>query len=444
MKKFIVLIIMSLFFSACEKEQIIYIADHFADIQKQYMYFRTNETDEWTVFKDEIKGFEYEEGYTYKLKVLLKKDENKEPVFELIEVLSKIQNLAMSIYDIKWDVKSLKGINSLDKTPIFSIQNEKITGNTSCNTFSADFQLDHNNALEIENIITTKRYCEKLMSTEKAFLNNLRNAKSIERTDNKILFKNMSGEVVLEAARTSEETTATIEKTWYLTSLKGAALSTENPIHFTIKDKQISGNNSCNTFGGEFISDGKKSFKTEKIRKTMRFCQDTDQLERTFHENLSKVTSYKIQDDNLLLLDESGYIIITASTDEKDLTTEVPSNYTIEYKVFSPNLAYNNKVVETENTLYRNCLLPEVCSKKELTLSKTELSFFKEALEKLDFRNIENLKAPSENYKQNLVPGATLIISYQGKTYRVPTFDHGNAPLEISEIVKQIEKLSSE
>lgn len=444
MKKLIALLIFGLFFTACEKEQIIFVADHYADTQNQHLLTRISETDDWTVFKEKIKGFDYKEGYAYKLKVLVKKDDNKAPVLELIEVLSKTQNIASAIKNNKWEVQNLQGVKTVEAAPFFTIKDGKINGNTSCNTFSADFQIDKNNALEIGNIITTKRYCEKLVSVEKAFLNNLRNAKSVELTDNKVLFKNMDGEVVLEAEHTIDNKIPAIDNTWYLTSLKGAALNTEKPIHFTIKGDQIKGHNSCNTFGGTFLTDKNKLFKTEKIYKTEMYCQDTDHLERKFHENLGKVTSYKIENNSLLLMDAAGYIIMSAAHKEKALTAEVPSNYIIEYKVFGSDLAYKHKIIEKEAKLYRKCLLPEVCSKKEVYLSKTDLGFFSKALEKIDIENIENLKAPSENYKQNTVPGATLIITYQGKTYRVPTFDHGNPPSEVGDIVKQIEKLSSE
>lgn len=443
MKKLFTLLMLGLFFTACEKEQIIYIADHFADAQNQYLYARSNETDEWTVFKDPIEGFTYEEGYAYKLKVLVKKNKNEQPTIQLLEVLSKNKNINKALIDVKWEVQKLKGVENLESgAPFFSIKDHKISGSTSCNTFSADFQLN-NNRVSIGEIMTTKKFCVDLAKIENAFLSNLRNSEIVTLENNQIIFKDKAGEVLFSATESPQKSINAIENTWYLTSLKGAALHTEKPIYFTIKANQIRGNDACNTFGGNFLTDANNLFKTSKIKKTMMFCEDTDQLERKFHDNLSKVASYKIENNSLLLMDASGYVLMTAGTKENALKKEVPSNYIVEYKVFAPDLAYSHKIIEKEATLYRKCLLPEVCSKKEIYLSKTDLRLFDEAIQKLNLPRLENLKVPSSKYKENQVPGATLIITYQGKTYRVPTFDHGNPPQEISGIVKKIDELIS-
>ncbi len=58
-------------------------------------------------------------------------------------------------------------------------------------------------------------------------------------------------------------------------------------------------------------------------------------------------------------------------------------------------------------------------------------------------KEIENLVPPSTKHKNDAAAGATLIVSFEGKSYRVPTFDHGNPPQSIQKIVDRIMKLRS-
>ncbi|WP_372756308.1 hypothetical protein [Mariniflexile sp.] len=76
-----------------------------------------------------------------------------------------------------------------------------------------------------------------------------------------------------------------------------------------------------------------------------------------------------------------------------------------------------------------------VCKKEDWsTLLKT--------LKDIDISNIPNLKAPSENRFFDGAAMANFKIIYQGKTYETPTFDHGNPPKEIAQLVKEMLSIS--
>lgn len=64
------------------------------------------------------------------------------------------------------------------------------------------------------------------------------------------------------------------------------------------------------------------------------------------------------------------------------------------------------------------------------------------ALKPVDIENISNLKAPSEKRFYDGAAIANLKIIYKGKTYETPSFDHGNPPNEIAELVKEILSIS--
>lgn len=74
--------------------------------------------------------------------------------------------------------------------------------------------------------------------------------------------------------------------------------------------------------------------------------------------------------------------------------------------------------------------------------SETDWNTLLKALEPINIENIPNLKAPSENrFFDGAAIGNLKIIS-NGKTYETPSFDHGNPPKELAELVKEILSIS--
>ncbi|GAA4280525.1 hypothetical protein [Gaetbulibacter aestuarii] len=59
-------------------------------------------------------------------------------------------------------------------------------------------------------------------------------------------------------------------------------------------------------------------------------------------------------------------------------------------------------------------------------------------LDSLDLKTIENLKAPSDKRLFDGAAHASLSINYKDKTYKSPSFDHGNPPKAIASLVKVI------
>ncbi len=98
MKRIVLLLVLTSLFSSCEEEKIIFVADHqvsCADSTLQNcMLIKENESDEWQKFGDSIKGFSYEEGYAYQIKIKVKKIASSTPenpifTYSLIDIISK-------------------------------------------------------------------------------------------------------------------------------------------------------------------------------------------------------------------------------------------------------------------------------------------------------------------------------------------------------------------
>jgi hypothetical protein len=98
MKQIILILVMAVFFSSCEEEKTIFVADHLVSCEGSFpqkcMLVRENEDDQWQNFYDNIEGFTFVEGYTYKLKVKIEKiAEPKADAsglkYTLIDIISK-------------------------------------------------------------------------------------------------------------------------------------------------------------------------------------------------------------------------------------------------------------------------------------------------------------------------------------------------------------------
>lgn len=103
---------------------------------------------------------------------------------------------------------------------------------------------------------------------------------------------------------------------WILTKLNGDVLNLDNSeleqpyIKLTTKDNSIGGTGGCNSFGGTFALNDNQTIAFSQMLATMRYCEDSG-IEKMFMSNLQKATSYVIDNDELTLKDENGYVLIT-------------------------------------------------------------------------------------------------------------------------------------
>lgn len=106
-----------------------------------------------------------------------------------------------SFYDSKWELKKMHtttGIESITTAAFIKFDKEKKSagGNGSCNNFGGSFTID-NNKISIQNIFSTKMYCEGVQQTEDAYFSLLQKVNNYVLKD-KILLLYMDKEILLE------------------------------------------------------------------------------------------------------------------------------------------------------------------------------------------------------------------------------------------------------
>ncbi|CAM1364740.1 DUF4377 domain-containing protein [Tenacibaculum xiamenense] len=158
--------------------------------------------DNWTLFYDEIEGFNYVPGNIYKLKVSVTSlDPSSVPAdastkkYKLIEVISKTPDTKLNLNDI-WVLTHLNGtpisIKSENERPQMEINlsENRVFGKGACNRFNGSIKKLSGNTLNFdERMMSTKMMCQN-MKLEDSFFRALAETNSYQIKNNNLHFFN--------------------------------------------------------------------------------------------------------------------------------------------------------------------------------------------------------------------------------------------------------------
>ncbi len=198
-------------------EKTIYIGPQLVDCAgvapQQCMQVKESPEAEYTLFYDQIEGFEYEAGYDYTLKVKEEKVENPPADaadfrWILVEIVSKTaasappavaSSLEGQTFSLDWYLSSAgEQVQVLPEAEITAeISEGTIGGSAGCNHYSASIQVD-GDQVKIEQGMTTLMACaEPVMRQEQAYLETLGKAASYQLADGVLTFMDSQGSVIL-------------------------------------------------------------------------------------------------------------------------------------------------------------------------------------------------------------------------------------------------------
>ncbi len=122
---------------------------------------KVNVSDDWSFFYDNIEGFEYEWGFTYKIKVIIEDIENppqdsSSVKYTLLEVIEKIKEPTTSLFDIS--VSRATGLLVKESENIYKIYNDKEIEclDSSCETIDSLIAQDMAILLEFKHQVDTE------------------------------------------------------------------------------------------------------------------------------------------------------------------------------------------------------------------------------------------------------------------------------------------------
>jgi len=207
--KYVFLIIMMACTSNTEvQSKTLFIADHLEDCvgvgPQTCMLIKETPEGEWTLFYDQIEGFEYEEGYAYQL--LVNETAVNNPAadassikYELKEIVSKERSEENSELMRNWTVIKLKGVDQLSAAPTFNFVEEdsRVSGFAGCNNYFSTYTINAN-ALTFAKTGATRKLCENMI-VEDTFLKTLESIVRFEVVKKELHLYDINDELLILA-----------------------------------------------------------------------------------------------------------------------------------------------------------------------------------------------------------------------------------------------------
>lgn len=171
----------------------------------QCLQVKSGENEPWTLFYQNIAGFDFEPGCLYQLRVeidSLPKDEvpadGSSLAYRLIEVVSKTRDPHLDLQDI-WIANKIgeTGLEGQNR-PILEINiaKQSIMGNDGCNAYRSKIEKLEGAALEFGPIMSTKKACPDMQLANR-FNAALALVKSFKKSGLELRFYDESGQELL-------------------------------------------------------------------------------------------------------------------------------------------------------------------------------------------------------------------------------------------------------
>ncbi len=191
-----------------QESKMIYVAPFLEDCTgvgpQKCMLIRETPDEAWTNFYDQIEGFSYEKGYTYKLLVLVTRVDNPPADassfrYKLKNIVSKIPTINHSDLIKEWTVIKIKGLEQLSSSPTmtFEKKDSRVYGFAGCNNYFSTYNVS-GNTLSFGPAGATKKLCPD-MSAEDAFFKDLPNISRFEIVKKELYLYDKNDELLILA-----------------------------------------------------------------------------------------------------------------------------------------------------------------------------------------------------------------------------------------------------
>ena len=329
-------------------EKTIYIGPVLVDCEgvapQKCMLVRENPQDEYTLFYDQIEGFDYEEGFEYKLVVVeetvenppadassikwvLVRVESKEPIPVSGTGEIENKNWVLSSY-MSQEVEMTEVLPNTNISATF--EDGQVNGIAGCNNYFGGYQLVGDN-ISFGPLASTEMFCMDppgLMEQESAYLSALEGAATYEVTDESLIIANASGDIILTYA--VSEPIALTDTNWQVImynngkeAVVSVILGTELTAIF-VDAGQLNGSAGCNNYTAAYELDG-ENISIGPAAVTRKFCNEPEGImeqETAYLAALENVKSYQIELDRLKFLDSDGLLVVEYQAVESKSLTE--------------------------------------------------------------------------------------------------------------------------
>lgn len=291
------------------------------------MQIKEDPAENYRLYYDQIEGFDFEEGYEYKLIVKEEQIENPPadgPSTRWVLVTQESKTPAAStLEDVLWGVIALlnaegQQVNVLEGSQLTAeFKDGNVSGTGGCNNYSGAALVKGDN-LAIGPLASTMMFCmqpEGVMDQESNFLANMQNAATYKVAGGKLEIFDAEGTLLL--AFQELQPTALVDTPWSLVMYNNgreAIVSTIADTNITANfapDGQLSGTAGCNNYSAGYTLDGDK-MTIGPVATTRKMCAEPEgvmEQEAAYTAALGMVRSYKVEMNTLTLFGDTGNIV---------------------------------------------------------------------------------------------------------------------------------------
>lgn len=216
-----------------------------------------------------------------------------------------------------------------------------------------------------------------------------------------------------------------------INELNGENVSSFN-LNITFKDstKQVSGFSGCNRFFGSFKLN-KVFLEFSDLGLTKILCaKDKNNVEDKLLKAFKKA--------NVILFTKNGFSIYNKKKILLTASKEIEEVSNIEY-VASSRGTYKQIIINKKNI---STVTKRGGKPTNKNCSTEDWERIAKIFKSIEVERISELEPPSKAFQFDGAAIARLKITMDGKDYETQSFDHGNPPKEIAELVKEILSIS--
>jgi heat shock protein HslJ len=309
---------------------------------QQCMQVKTSPDEEYSLFYDQIEGFEFQEGYEYELQVLVEPVPNPPAdgsalKYTLVEIVSQtpvtVEQPAIGQLPVEEDLTfegptwllesylNLEGQTTerLPETRVtITFADGQVNGSAGCNNYFGPYEVDANN-LTIGPLGSTLMACDpnEVALQETAYLASLSNVASYEIVAGQLQLRDADGQTIL--IYTVDEKTSLTGTLWTVTGYnngRGGVTSvildsTMNALF--IEKGLVAGSAGCNDYRAAFEADD-ANINISPAAATRKMCAELEGImeqEAQYLAALEMAATYEIDGSRMDMYDESGARVVT-------------------------------------------------------------------------------------------------------------------------------------
>jgi heat shock protein HslJ len=317
-------------------EKTVYVGPELVDCvgvaPQKCMLVKENPEDEYTFFYDQIEGFDYEEGYEYKLiiseeqvenppadassiKWTLVSIESKKPVASIDAPRFEGTDWVLVSY-LNQEGELTEALSGTNTTAQF--QNNQVNGIAGCNNYFGSYEID-GDKIRVSSLASTEMFCGNptgVMDQEIAYLAALGSAATYTIEQGQLILANADGETVL--IYNVAEPQSLVGNLWQVISYnngKDAVVSVIMGTEITAvfdEEGQLSGSAGCNNYSAPYSVDG-DTITIGSAVTTRKACNEPEGImdqEMEYLAALEMATNTKFADGRLTFLDADGHQVV--------------------------------------------------------------------------------------------------------------------------------------